>query len=160
MKENEVGMRQAVGKTGKMLQVKELLQAGKKSGEIISMGFAPGTVYGAQKRFRRGKSDVSKSRIAATLGFTNEANKRGDDNPGAVAWSRFQREINDLNAEIASNEMARIENYELRKKISILENEVQKAKERPVVASCIQPPQPERPVVVKDAKSGLPTFLI
>ena len=59
--------------TGIMQEVKRLLEQGKRSGELIKMGFAPGTVYGVQRQFRRRAGmartqDLKSSQLKGTPG--------------------------------------------------------------------------------------------
>ena len=39
--------------TGVMQEIRNLLAEGKSSGQLIQMGYAPGTVYKVQRRWRR-----------------------------------------------------------------------------------------------------------
>lgn len=71
--------------TGIMQKIKILLEEGNHSGELIKMGFAPGTVYKVQRQFRR------KTYMAQT-----EAGNESRATPMTKGMPSVEADVNDL----------------------------------------------------------------
>ena len=96
--------------TAKMKQVLELLHQGKRSGELIKLGFAPGTVYKVQRDFRNSAHlEQAKEQLErkATLYSTVDTHLVAQVTELTQQLERDRTENKTLN-----NEVARLKSFE------------------------------------------------
>jgi chromosome segregation ATPase len=105
-----------------MHRIEELLTSGKPSGELIEMGYAPGTVYKVQRRVRQGKNSIQPTRDTLDPQFDLEFSENIIETL-IDEVHQWQLEIESLKSEI--NRLAKVEenNRDLKKMVAVMDQE-------------------------------------
>ena len=88
--------------TGIMQRIKDLLKQGTQSGDIIQMGFAPGTVYKVQRQFRR-QAHMAQTKVIeaqATPSLKTSSQAKADVAALVDQLQQYQKENESLHSDV------------------------------------------------------------